>query len=145
MSEPSPMLHLTAVVTREGEWYVARCLEIEAVSQGETVEQALANLREVVEIHLEEEGAPPAAEGRAQRSSGYLGWHAWFTELCERSGKPASAAEPHGTRPFGPGLGMRWRKAAATATRWSAASSARPRQAPRRSGCPGRSPAAAGR
>ena len=60
MSEPIPMLHLTAVVTREGEWYVARCLEMEAVSQGETVEQALANLREVVEIYLEEEGAPPA-------------------------------------------------------------------------------------
>ncbi len=32
MSEPIPMLHLTAVVTREGEWYVARCLEMEAVS-----------------------------------------------------------------------------------------------------------------
>ena len=60
MSKSSPMLHLTAVADREGEWYVARCLEIEAVSQGETVEQALANLREVVEIYLEEEGAPPA-------------------------------------------------------------------------------------
>jgi predicted RNase H-like HicB family nuclease len=54
------MLRLTAVVTREGDWYVARCLEIEAVSQGVTVEHALANLRDVVEIYLEEEGAPPA-------------------------------------------------------------------------------------
>lgn len=60
MSEPISTLHLTAVVTREGNWYVARCLEIEAVSQGETVEEALANLREVVEIYLEEEGVPPA-------------------------------------------------------------------------------------
>jgi predicted RNase H-like HicB family nuclease len=59
MSEPKPTLHLTAVVTREGDWYVARCLEIEAVSQGETVEQALANLRDVVEVYLEEDGAPP--------------------------------------------------------------------------------------
>ncbi len=59
MSEPAQMLHLTAVVTREGEWYVARCLEIEAVSQGETVEQALANLRDVVEVYLEEDGALP--------------------------------------------------------------------------------------
>jgi predicted RNase H-like HicB family nuclease len=58
MSEPKPTLHLTAVVTREGDWYVARCLEIEAVSQGETVEQALANLRDVVEAYLEEEGVP---------------------------------------------------------------------------------------
>jgi predicted RNase H-like HicB family nuclease len=53
-------LHLTAVVTREGDWYVARCLEIEATSQGETVEQALDNLRDVVEVYLEEEPAPAA-------------------------------------------------------------------------------------
>jgi predicted RNase H-like HicB family nuclease len=56
-------LHLTAVVTREGDWYVARCLEIEAASQGESIEHALANLREVVEIYLEEEGGPlPSAQ-----------------------------------------------------------------------------------
>jgi predicted RNase H-like HicB family nuclease len=61
MSEAAPTLHLTAVVTREGDWYVARCLEIEAVSQGETVEQALANLRDVVEVYLEEEGTPPSS------------------------------------------------------------------------------------
>jgi predicted RNase H-like HicB family nuclease len=60
LSGSSPMLHLTAVVTQEGDWYVARCLEIEAVSQGETVEQALANLRDVVEVYVEEEGLPPA-------------------------------------------------------------------------------------
>ena len=59
MSESPQVLHLTAVVTREDDWYVARCLEIEAVSQGENVEEALRNLREVVEIYLEEEGAPP--------------------------------------------------------------------------------------
>jgi hypothetical protein len=29
-------LHLTAVVTREGDWYLARCLEIEVTSQSET-------------------------------------------------------------------------------------------------------------
>ena len=61
MSEPALTLHLTAVVTREGGWYVARCLEIEATSQDETVEHALANLRDVVEVYLEEEGAPPAS------------------------------------------------------------------------------------
>jgi predicted RNase H-like HicB family nuclease len=49
---------LTAVVTREGDWYVACCMEIEATSQGETVEQALDNLRDVVEVHLEEGPAP---------------------------------------------------------------------------------------
>jgi predicted RNase H-like HicB family nuclease len=57
MAEPTT-LHLTAAVTHEGDWYVARCLEIEATSQGETVEQALDNLRDVVEVYLEEEPAP---------------------------------------------------------------------------------------
>jgi predicted RNase H-like HicB family nuclease len=61
MSEPTPTLHLTAVVTREGDWYVARCLEVEAVSQGGTIEESLANLRDVVEVYLEEEGIPPTA------------------------------------------------------------------------------------
>ena len=59
LSGSSPTLHLTAVVTQEGDWYVARCLEIDAVSQGESVEQALANLRDVVEVYVEEEGLPP--------------------------------------------------------------------------------------
>jgi predicted RNase H-like HicB family nuclease len=58
MTEPAT-LHLTAAVTREGDWYVARCLEIEATSQGETVEQALDNLRDVVEVYLEEAPATP--------------------------------------------------------------------------------------
>jgi predicted RNase H-like HicB family nuclease len=35
-------------------------LEIDAVSQGETAELALTNLRDVVEVYLEEEGPPQA-------------------------------------------------------------------------------------
>jgi predicted RNase H-like HicB family nuclease len=55
-------LHLTAAVTREGDWYVARCLEVEAVSQGDTVERAIANLKDVVEVYLDEEPfSEPAA------------------------------------------------------------------------------------
>jgi predicted RNase H-like HicB family nuclease len=60
MSKPSSTLHLTVLVTQEGDWYVARCLEIDAVSQGATAESALANLRDVVEVYLEEEGPPQA-------------------------------------------------------------------------------------
>ncbi len=37
-------LHFTAVVTQEGDWYVARCLDVEVASQGHSVEEALANL-----------------------------------------------------------------------------------------------------
>ena len=60
LSGSSPTLHLPAVIIQAGDWYVARCLEIEAVSQGETLDQALANLRDVVEVYLQEEGLPPA-------------------------------------------------------------------------------------
>jgi predicted RNase H-like HicB family nuclease len=41
-------LQLTAAITHEGDWYVARCLQVEVTSQGETVEEALANLREAL-------------------------------------------------------------------------------------------------
>jgi hypothetical protein len=39
-------LELTAAMTRDGSWFVARCLEVEVASQGHTAEESLANLRE---------------------------------------------------------------------------------------------------
>jgi predicted RNase H-like HicB family nuclease len=46
--------HLTAAVVRDGDWFVARCLEVEVASQGETVEEALANLTEALELYFED-------------------------------------------------------------------------------------------
>jgi predicted RNase H-like HicB family nuclease len=46
-----------ATVWREGPWYVSQCLEVDVASQGETEEEALANLREALELHFE----PPQA------------------------------------------------------------------------------------
>ncbi len=46
-----------APVWREGDWYVSQCLEVDVASQGETEEEALANLKEAMELHFE----PPAA------------------------------------------------------------------------------------
>lgn len=43
---------LTAAVHQEEDWYVARCLELDIASQGETLDIALANLREAVEAYL---------------------------------------------------------------------------------------------
>ena len=48
-------MRFTAVVTRAGQWFVARCLEVEVASLGEAVESALANLREALELKLEDE------------------------------------------------------------------------------------------
>ena len=44
----------TAVIHKEGKLYVAECLEVGTVSQGHTIEEALANLKEATELYLEE-------------------------------------------------------------------------------------------
>lgn len=49
---------LTAAVVRDGEWYVAPCLEIEVTSQGASVAEALANLREALELYFEDDDVP---------------------------------------------------------------------------------------
>lgn len=55
-------LHLTAVVTRDEGWYVARCLQVEVASQGITIEESLANLREALELYFEDAPAPELSE-----------------------------------------------------------------------------------
>ncbi len=47
------MTSYTAIVDREDTGYVAICPELDVVSQGDTVEEAKANLREAVELFLE--------------------------------------------------------------------------------------------
>lgn len=54
-------MRLTSAVTREGDWYVARCLEVEVTSQGRTLEEALANLKEALELYFEDATAPQPA------------------------------------------------------------------------------------
>jgi predicted RNase H-like HicB family nuclease len=44
----------TAVIHREEDLYVATCPELGSVSQGATIENALANLKEATELYLEE-------------------------------------------------------------------------------------------
>ena len=45
---------LTAVLHKEDNLYVAECPEAGTVSQGETVEKAISNLKEATELYLEE-------------------------------------------------------------------------------------------
>jgi predicted RNase H-like HicB family nuclease len=40
-------------VWREGDWYVSQCLELDVASQGKTEQEALANLKEALELHFE--------------------------------------------------------------------------------------------
>jgi predicted RNase H-like HicB family nuclease len=48
----------TAAVRQEEDWHVARCLELDVASQGDSLEVALINLREAVELYLEEASQP---------------------------------------------------------------------------------------
>ncbi len=52
-------LNLTANIWREDDMFIAQCLEFDVASQGYTVEEALDNLCEAVELFLE----PPTAAG----------------------------------------------------------------------------------
>ena len=47
----------SATVWREGDWFISQCLDMDVASQGSTEEEALANLREALELHFE----PPVA------------------------------------------------------------------------------------
>ena len=41
------------MITKEENWYVGHCLELDVVSQGKTIEETQANLREAVGLYLE--------------------------------------------------------------------------------------------
>ena len=48
------MTTFTAIIQKEEDVYVATCPEIGTASQGTTVEEALASLKEATEVYLEE-------------------------------------------------------------------------------------------
>ena len=48
-------LELSAVVWREEGLYVALCPELDVASQGKSVEKALRNLKEALELYLDDE------------------------------------------------------------------------------------------
>ena len=46
----------TVSVRKEGEWYVAQALDPDVASQGESVDAALANLREALALYFDPPG-----------------------------------------------------------------------------------------
>lgn len=51
-------MDLTAIIRKGEKQYVALCPELDVVSQGPTVEEALSNLKEAVIVYIEEMGFP---------------------------------------------------------------------------------------
>lgn len=62
--------HLTAILERDGSGYVALCPQVDVASQGETIEEAIANLREAVELFFE--AADPDEVKRRLKSEVYV-------------------------------------------------------------------------
>jgi len=52
------ILELTAIIRKGDKQYVALCPELDVVSQGYTIEEALNNLKEAAELYIEEAGVP---------------------------------------------------------------------------------------
>ena len=57
-----PVGTFTAVLHKERDLYAAECPEVGTVSQGKSVEEAVANLKEATEMYLEE--FPPESSSR---------------------------------------------------------------------------------
>jgi predicted RNase H-like HicB family nuclease len=49
---------LAVIVYKEDDMYIAECPEIGTVDQGETIEEAIAGLREATRLYLEEFSLP---------------------------------------------------------------------------------------
>ena len=43
------------MIQKEDEWYVAKCLDNSVTSQGKTIEEALKNLKEALELYFQDE------------------------------------------------------------------------------------------
>ena len=57
-------MEFTAIIRKGEKQFVALCAEIDVVSQGPTVEKALKNLKEAVELYVEEIGLPAEFSGK---------------------------------------------------------------------------------
>ena len=56
-------MEFTAIIRKGEEQFVALCPEVDVASQGYTIDEALANLKEAVELYIEEMGIPEVFDG----------------------------------------------------------------------------------
>jgi predicted RNase H-like HicB family nuclease len=63
------MRTIHAVFQNDGEWFIARCLDLPVTTQGRTLSAAKKNLEEAVELYLETWGEP---KGRRRLTEVYL-------------------------------------------------------------------------
>jgi len=52
---------IKAEIYFDGEYYCARCLNMDVFTQGKTIDEAMNNLKEAVSLHLEDEKLPKSS------------------------------------------------------------------------------------
>lgn len=57
-------IEFKASLSREGEWFIAQCLEVGVASQGRSEEEALVNLKEALTLHFEPQNASATPKNR---------------------------------------------------------------------------------
>jgi len=50
-------VQVTAIIQKEDDWYVAKCVENNVASQGRTIEEAISNLTEAIQLYYEDDVA----------------------------------------------------------------------------------------
>ncbi len=53
-------MDLTVVIRREGNWYTAWAADLDIGSQGKTLEEAMNNIGEAVDLYVEGEDSVPS-------------------------------------------------------------------------------------
>ena len=48
-------MHYNVIIQKEENWYVAKCLDNNIASQGKTIEEAMENLKESLELYMQDE------------------------------------------------------------------------------------------
>lgn len=55
-------MRITATVRREDDLFVSQAVEVDVASQGQTIEESLANLAEAIELYFEDSTQPMSNE-----------------------------------------------------------------------------------
>jgi predicted RNase H-like HicB family nuclease len=50
-------MRLTATINKDGDWFVAHCLEVDVTSQGHSVVEATENLVEALALYFDDRGS----------------------------------------------------------------------------------------
>ena len=60
------ILNVVVSKAEDEPWFVAHCVEVDVASQGLTVDEALANVKEALELYFEDEDPAVVPPGMAQ-------------------------------------------------------------------------------